>query len=338
MRIEGCQTKDRHMFVGGSKKEVGSAAGAVKRNGDVEEEREEIISTTGPDHNHEFDASASPTQRARTPSAIASTPSPPPKSATRHDRTESPTPRKTREQIRLEIIENIRKSKEEVDAANSAKVAADAKLKEGEEAKAAEKLKHKEETGHSLFAPESGQKAATAEARRRRLDEASTSNTEASNSFTPPHARAPMLYDEGRYTTDKTLGIRTGDTPASHPAEGSSRVPKPSHDPTPPPPPPPQVKSTAPKSPAVKRVQALYAHLRKVLIPLAEEFMASPPSDRKERETAHRELTDRIYQDLMLRVDGVETENEPGAIALRRELVGEARGVLNGLDNVMDLR
>ncbi|KAK0099998.1 hypothetical protein ONS96_007941 [Cadophora gregata f. sp. sojae] len=91
-------------------------------------------------------ASPAPSQRARTPPVIASTPTPPPKSATpQHARTESSTPQKTQEQIRLEIVEKVRKSKEEEDAANSAKVAAEAKLKEEEEAKAAEELKLKEE-------------------------------------------------------------------------------------------------------------------------------------------------------------------------------------------------
>ena len=91
-------------------------------------------------------ASPAPSQRARTPPVIASTPTPPPKSATpQHARTESSTPQKTQEQIRLEIVEKVRKSKEEEDAANSAKVAAEAKLKEEQDAKAAEELKLKEE-------------------------------------------------------------------------------------------------------------------------------------------------------------------------------------------------
>ncbi|KAG4438128.1 hypothetical protein IFR05_006408 [Cadophora sp. M221] len=95
-------------------------------------------------------ASPAPSQRSRTPPVIASTPTPPPKSATpQHTRTDSAAPHKTQEQIRLEIVEKVRKSKEEEDAVNSAKVAAEAKLKEEEkakeEAKAAEEQKVKEE-------------------------------------------------------------------------------------------------------------------------------------------------------------------------------------------------
>ncbi|KAH7321671.1 hypothetical protein BKA65DRAFT_556020 [Rhexocercosporidium sp. MPI-PUGE-AT-0058] len=95
-------------------------------------------------------ASPAPSQRSRTPPVIASTPTPPPKSATpQHTRTDSAPPHKTQEQIRLEIVEKVRKSKEEEDAINSAKVAAEAKLKEEEkakeEAKAAEERRVKEE-------------------------------------------------------------------------------------------------------------------------------------------------------------------------------------------------
>ncbi|KAL2068283.1 hypothetical protein VTL71DRAFT_16381 [Oculimacula yallundae] len=95
-------------------------------------------------------ASPAPSQRSRTPPVIASTPTPPPKSATpQHARTDSATPAKTSEQIRLEMVEKVRKSKEEEDAAKSAKVAAETKVKDEEkakaEAKAAEDAKAKEE-------------------------------------------------------------------------------------------------------------------------------------------------------------------------------------------------
>ncbi|CZT02669.1 related to translation initiation factor eIF-4F [Rhynchosporium agropyri] len=95
-------------------------------------------------------ASPAPSQRSRTPPVIASTPTPPPKSGTpQHSRNDSAPPTKTSEQIRLEMVEKVRKSKEEEDAAKSAKVAAETKLKDEEkakdDAKAVEEAKVKEE-------------------------------------------------------------------------------------------------------------------------------------------------------------------------------------------------
>ena len=103
-------------------------------------------------------ASPAPRDRTRTPPVIASTPTPPPKSSTPlHNRTDSSaTSGKNPEQVRLEMMEKVKKAAESEKAADSqakadeaAKVAAEAKLKEEEkakqEAKAAEEAKAKEE-------------------------------------------------------------------------------------------------------------------------------------------------------------------------------------------------
>ncbi len=76
-------------------------------------------------------ASPAPSNRARTPPVIASTPTPPPKSATpQHGRTDSAAV-KTQDQIKKEVIEKVKKAAE-------ADKAADTKQKEEEAAKAAE--------------------------------------------------------------------------------------------------------------------------------------------------------------------------------------------------------
>lgn len=102
-------------------------------------------------------ASPAPSARARTPPVIASTPTPPPKPATpQHARTDSAAiGGKTQEQIRLEILEKVKKAAEADKAvADQAKAeedakAAEAKLKEEqkakEEARLAEEAKAKEE-------------------------------------------------------------------------------------------------------------------------------------------------------------------------------------------------
>jgi translation initiation factor 4G len=91
-------------------------------------------------------APSNPSTRARTPPVIASTPTPPPKPSTpQHARTESAVPNsKTADQIRLEVMEKVKKAAEadklaETKAkAEEAAKAAEAKLKEEEAAKKAE--------------------------------------------------------------------------------------------------------------------------------------------------------------------------------------------------------
>jgi translation initiation factor 4G len=103
-------------------------------------------------------ASPAPRDRTHTPPVIASTPTPPPKSSTPlHNRTDSSAiGGKNPEQVRLEMIEKVKKAAASESATDSqakadetAKAAADAKLKEEEkakeEAKAAEEAKLKEE-------------------------------------------------------------------------------------------------------------------------------------------------------------------------------------------------
>ena len=97
-------------------------------------------------------APASPAlrDRARTPPVIASTPTPPPKASTpqQHARTDSAA-LKSQEQVRLEIMEKVKKAAEATESApkagDGAKEAADAKLKE-EKAKEEAKAKAEAET------------------------------------------------------------------------------------------------------------------------------------------------------------------------------------------------
>ncbi|PBP16611.1 hypothetical protein BUE80_DR012654 [Diplocarpon rosae] len=110
--------------------------------------------------------SPAPSQRARTPPVIASTPTPPPKSATpQHARTGSVPPPKTAEQIRLDIIEQVKKAKAEDDA----KEAAVAKLKEEEKARESAKAaddQAKEEADAKAAAAEQAKKDADDELER----------------------------------------------------------------------------------------------------------------------------------------------------------------------------
>jgi translation initiation factor 4G len=95
-------------------------------------------------------ASPAPQNRARTPPVIASTPTPPPKSSTpQHARTDSAA-FKSQEQVRLEIMEKVKKAAESGTdspgkADEAAKEAAEAKLKDEEKAKEEAKAKADDE-------------------------------------------------------------------------------------------------------------------------------------------------------------------------------------------------
>ncbi|KAF2232947.1 hypothetical protein EV356DRAFT_487799 [Viridothelium virens] len=70
------------------------------------------------------------------------------------------------------------------------------------------------------------------------------------------------------------------------------------------------------------------------LLPAARAFMADPPRDPAKRDFEYKRLTETILAQILLKVDGVETEGDEGARARRKELVREAQGWLETLDRV----
>jgi translation initiation factor 4G len=110
--------------------------------------------------------------RARTPPVIASTPTPPPKPSTpqQHARTDSAAPAgKTTEQIRLEMMEKVKKAAE-ADKVDEAAKAAEAKLKEEEKAKE-EAKKAEEEAKAKAEADAKAAEEAAAKAKQEEEDE-----------------------------------------------------------------------------------------------------------------------------------------------------------------------
>jgi translation initiation factor 4G len=104
-------------------------------------------------------ASPAPSNRARTPPVIASTPTPPPKSATpQHNRTDSSAPTKTSDQIKAEIAEKVRKAAAS-DKADTEKLAAETKAKAEEAAKLAEEKKQAEEKAKAEAEAKAAQEA-----------------------------------------------------------------------------------------------------------------------------------------------------------------------------------
>lgn len=73
-------------------------------------------------------------------------------------------------------------------------------------------------------------------------------------------------------------------------------------------------------------------------LPQVRAFMQHPPKEEKSRDFEYKKLSESILTQVIMKLDGVETEGNEGLRAKRKELVRETQGWLNDLDRMMGKR
>lgn len=108
----------------------------------------------------------------------------------------------------------------------------------------------------------------------------------------------------------------------------SSRQPSPSrHVPSPAPPPPQKVPSTP-----TEKIDFISDRFHNDWIPLCTQLMDHPPTDAKTRDFEYKKLSEGILAQVIMKLDEISTDGDPGLRARRKELVTETQSWLAELD------
>ncbi|KAF3076760.1 hypothetical protein CFAM422_001587 [Trichoderma lentiforme] len=87
-------------------------------------------------------------------------------------------------------------------------------------------------------------------------------------------------------------------------------------------------------SAAAKQLNDLSDEFNSRWLPRCRRFIESPPRDYNKRGDDHRILTDSVMQQIILKLDGVDTQGDAELRQRRKELVREVQNVLKQLDDI----
>ncbi|KAH6889691.1 BAG domain-containing protein [Thelonectria olida] len=96
----------------------------------------------------------------------------------------------------------------------------------------------------------------------------------------------------------------------------------------------------SPKSPVdpstltgpMKVLHELASEFNTKWLPLCDQYCASTPPDSKKREEEHRKLSETVMQQIILKLDGVDSEGIPEVRTRRKELVQHVQATLKRMD------
>ncbi|RFU78573.1 hypothetical protein TARUN_3648, partial [Trichoderma arundinaceum] len=85
-------------------------------------------------------------------------------------------------------------------------------------------------------------------------------------------------------------------------------------------------------SAAMKKLDEISDDFQSKWLPLCLDYIDAPPKDAKKRDEEHRKLSESVMQQIILKLDGVETEGVDEIRQRRKELVRRVQEVLKQLD------
>ncbi|KAF2264886.1 BAG domain-containing protein [Lojkania enalia] len=174
-------------------------------------------------------------------------------------------------------------------------------------------------------------------------DEEDNSDVSDSGSGVPtkkkPRKRGGRKNRKGKKSSDASANVsRTNLGYSNSNATGAEFLPIPSHLNAGPRPssasPAPSPKPSAPQTP-IGKLDAIASKFHTELVPLCVTYMNNPPEDKAKRDFEYKKLSETILAQVLLKLDGVETEGDPDARARRKELVREVQNMLHRLDDVV---
>jgi len=131
-----------------------------------------------------------------------------------------------------------------------------------------------------------------------------------------------------------TSGHSTPGYSQANPA-GAEFLPIPSHVPGPRPTsaPPPTARAAVPQTPMGK-LEAIASKFHTEFVPLCVGLMANPPQEKAKRDFEYKKLSETILTQILMKLDGVETDGDQDARMKRKEIVKEVNAMLNKLDEM----
>lgn len=87
---------------------------------------------------------------------------------------------------------------------------------------------------------------------------------------------------------------------------------------------------------AAKQIDDLTGEFISRWLPRCQRFIDSPPRDYNKRNDDHKMLSESVMQQILLKLDGVETEGDDELRRRRRDLVRQVQTLLQRLDNAKE--